>query len=69
MLPPWITSTSFGSLHPPRYRTATKTKEIHRLAAHSLAYTCAISYADQDSGLGPVQMKMRGNGRRWMEVG
>jgi mannosyl-oligosaccharide alpha-1,2-mannosidase len=45
-----------------------KEKEIHRWAAHGLAYTCAVSYADQESGLGPDQMKMRGDGRRWMEV-
>jgi hypothetical protein len=27
-----------------------------------------VSYADQQSGLGPDQMTMPGNGRRWMEV-
>ena len=45
-----------------------KEKEIHRWAAHGLAYTCSILYADQESGLGPDQVKMRGDGRRWMEV-
>ena len=45
-----------------------KQKEIHRWAAHGLAYTCAVSYADQQTGLGPDQMKMPGVGRRWMEV-
>ena len=45
-----------------------KQKEIHRWAAHGLAYTCAVLYADQKSGLGPDQIRMRGKGRRWMEV-
>jgi mannosyl-oligosaccharide alpha-1,2-mannosidase len=45
-----------------------KQKEIHRWAAHGLAYTCAVSYADQQSGLGPDQMKMTVKGRRWMDV-
>jgi len=45
-----------------------KQKEIHRWAAHGLAYTCAVSYADQETGLGPDQMKMPGMGKRWMEV-
>ena len=35
-----------------------KQKEIHPWATHGLAYTCAISYAYQASGLGPDQMKM-----------
>ena len=45
-----------------------KQKEIHRWAAHGLAYTCAISYVDQESGLDLDQMMMRGNRRCWMEV-
>ena len=43
-------------------------KEIHRWAAHGLAYTCAISFADQETGLGPEEMAMSSNGTRWMEV-
>jgi len=45
-----------------------KQKEIHRWAAHGLAYTCVISYEDQKSALGPDQIRMPGNGRRWMEL-
>ena len=45
-----------------------KQKEIQRWAAHGLAYTCAVLYADQKSGLGPDQIRIRGKGRRWMEV-
>ncbi|KAF8801529.1 hypothetical protein BYT27DRAFT_7216015 [Phlegmacium glaucopus] len=45
-----------------------ETQKIHRWAAHGLAYTCAVSYADQETGLGPDQMTMPKQGRRWMEV-
>ena len=45
-----------------------KEKEIHRWAAHGLAYTCAVSFSDQESGLGPEEIEMSGEGRRWMEV-
>ena len=45
-----------------------KQKQIHKWAAHGLAYTCAVSYADQKSGLGPDQMRMMGVGRRWVDV-
>ena len=45
-----------------------KQKEIHRWAAHGLAYTCAMIYADQESGLAPEEIKMRRGGRRWMDV-
>ena len=45
-----------------------KQKEIFKWAAHGLAYTCAVSYADQETGLGPDQMTMPRAGRRWMEV-
>ena len=45
-----------------------KQKEIHRWAAHGLAYTCAMLYADQESGLAPEEIEMTEKGRRWMEV-
>ena len=45
-----------------------KQKEIHRWAAHGLAYTCYISFADQESGIGPEEMYMSMNGIRWMDV-
>ncbi|KDR73258.1 hypothetical protein GALMADRAFT_72667 [Galerina marginata CBS 339.88] len=41
-------------------------KELHQWAAHGLAYTCAISYADQPSGLGPDQIRM-GQGNKWVD--
>jgi mannosyl-oligosaccharide alpha-1,2-mannosidase len=59
---------ALGAFTLPDTELPPKQKEIHRWAAHGLAYTCAISYADQESGLGPDQMKMSGKGRRWMEV-
>jgi len=44
-------------------------KELHEWAAHGLAYTCAISYADQMTGLGPDEMMMPA-GKKWIdEVG
>ena len=33
-------------------------KELHTWAAQGLAYTCWITYADQETGLGPDEMKM-----------
>ena len=45
-----------------------KEKEIHRWAAHGLAYTCAVAYADQVTGLGPEEILMPVEGKRWMEV-
>jgi mannosyl-oligosaccharide alpha-1,2-mannosidase len=33
-----------------------KEKEIHRWAAHGLAYTCATSFTDQETGLGPEEI-------------
>ena len=43
-------------------------KEIHRWAAHGLAYTCAILYVEKETGLGFDEIKMTGNGIRWMDV-
>ncbi|KAF8809614.1 hypothetical protein BYT27DRAFT_7283062 [Phlegmacium glaucopus] len=45
-----------------------KQKEIRRWAAHGLAYTCAVLYADQGTGLGPDQMTVPNQGKQWMEV-
>ncbi|KIM37603.1 glycoside hydrolase family 47 protein [Hebeloma cylindrosporum] len=41
-------------------------KELHQWAAHGLASTCAITYADQASGLGPDQVHMP-VGKKWKE--
>ncbi|KAF8637671.1 hypothetical protein AX17_002737 [Amanita inopinata Kibby_2008] len=35
-----------------------KDKELHLWAAKGLAYTCYLTYADQETGLGPDEMKM-----------
>lgn len=40
-------------------------KERHRWAAHGLTYTCWVSYADQETGLGPDTLKMR-SGDSWV---
>ena len=45
-----------------------KRKSIDRQAAHYLAYTCALTYPDQKTGLGPEQMTTPREGRRWMDV-
>lgn len=34
-------------------------KELHTWAAEGLAFTCWMSYADQATGLGPDEMKMK----------
>jgi len=44
-----------------------ETRQLHKWAAHGLAYTCAISYADQKNGLGPDIMQMPREGKRWIE--
>ena len=59
---------ALGAFTLPDTELPPKQKEIHRWAAHGLAYTCAISYADQEMGLGPEEMRMSKKGRRWMEV-
>jgi len=41
-------------------------KELHEWAAHGLAYTCATSYADQATGLGPDEMTMP-TGKKWID--
>jgi mannosyl-oligosaccharide alpha-1,2-mannosidase len=41
-------------------------KELHQWAAHGLASTCAITYADQASGLGPDQVHMP-VGKKWVD--
>lgn len=42
-------------------------KELHQWAAEGLAYTCYVSYADQNTGLGPDLMTMPYNGKRWVD--
>ena len=42
-----------GASRLPDTEISPKEKETHRwAAAHGLAYTCAISFADQEAGLG-----------------
>jgi len=41
-------------------------KELHQWAAYGLASTCAITYADQASGLGPDQVHMP-TGKKWVD--
>ncbi|KAF8154971.1 glycoside hydrolase family 47 protein [Crassisporium funariophilum] len=43
-----------------------KDKELHEWAAHGLAYTCAVSYLDQETGLGPDEMTMP-TGTKWID--
>lgn len=45
----------------------TEEKELHKWAAHGLAYTCAISYADQRSGLGPDEIRISSGGAKWVD--
>jgi len=59
---------ALGASSLPDSELSPKEREIHRWAAHGLAYTCAVSYADQRTGLGPDQLSMSTAGRRWMEV-
>jgi mannosyl-oligosaccharide alpha-1,2-mannosidase len=59
---------ALGASTLPDTELSPRDKEIHRWAAHGLAYTCAISFLDQKSGLGAEEMRMSGDGRRWMEV-
>ncbi|PPR01327.1 hypothetical protein CVT24_006329 [Panaeolus cyanescens] len=42
-------------------------RTMHLRAAKALGYTCAISYADQVSGLGPDEMSMPGTGKLWID--
>ena len=41
-------------------------RELHQWAAHGLASTCAVTYADQPSGLGPDQVQMP-PGKKWVD--
>jgi len=41
-------------------------KELHQWAAHGLASTCAVTYADQATGLGPDQVHMPA-GKKWVD--
>ncbi|KAF9043367.1 glycoside hydrolase [Panaeolus papilionaceus] len=42
-------------------------RKMHMRAAKALGYTCAVSYADQVSGLGPDEMTMPGTGLLWID--
>ncbi|CAA7263605.1 unnamed protein product [Cyclocybe aegerita] len=42
-------------------------KKLHEWAGHSLAYTCAVSYADQVTGVGPDQLMMSPTGKKWID--
>ena len=44
-----------------------KMKEVHQWAAEGLAYTCYLTYVDQETGLGPDEVKME-PGERWIEA-
>ena len=59
---------ALGASTLPDAELSPKHKEIHRWAAHGLAYTCAISFADQETGLGPEEIWMTTGGRRLMDV-
>lgn len=41
-------------------------RQLHEWAAHGLAYTCYISYADQATGLGPERLAMT-PGEKWVD--
>ncbi|KAK2462665.1 hypothetical protein APHAL10511_005398 [Amanita phalloides] len=45
-----------------------KDRERHLWAARGLAYTCYVSYVDQESRLGPDVLQMRGGGRKWVDL-
>ncbi|KAF8186288.1 glycoside hydrolase family 47 protein [Pholiota molesta] len=51
-------------LHP--HLTAEE-RQMHEWAAHGLAHTCYVSYADQKTGLGPERMTMEPGGR-WVDA-
>lgn len=59
---------ALGASTLPDSELSPKQKEVHRWAAHGLADACYISFADQESGLGPEEMRMSTNGKHWMEV-
>ncbi|KDR66394.1 hypothetical protein GALMADRAFT_80958 [Galerina marginata CBS 339.88] len=42
-------------------------RELHQWVAHGLTYTCAIAYADQQTGLGPEVLVMT-QGKKWIDV-
>ena len=42
-------------------------RQLHQWAAHGLAYTCWITYADTETGLGPDEMSMT-HGDKWVEA-
>ncbi|TBU30171.1 seven-hairpin glycosidase [Dichomitus squalens] len=50
-----------GSLSP-------RERELHAWAAHGLAHTCWLTYADSEAGLGPDEVVVAGGGRRWLEA-
>lgn len=51
-------------------RLTPRERELHGWAAHGLAYTCWMTYADQATGLGPDIMQMNKTGvvGTWMDA-
>ncbi|KAI1788147.1 seven-hairpin glycosidase [Ganoderma leucocontextum] len=51
---------------------APRDRELHQWAAHGLAYTCWMTYADSETGLGPDEMEMttptQGKGIKWLDA-
>jgi len=41
-------------------------RDLHRLAAHGLAYTCTMMYLDQESGLSPEYVQFT-KGLKWVD--
>ncbi|RPD52651.1 seven-hairpin glycosidase [Lentinus tigrinus ALCF2SS1-7] len=46
---------------------APRTRQLHQWAAQGLAYTCWITYADSETGLGPDEMAMK-PGTKWLDA-
>ena len=42
-------------------------RQLHQWAAQGLAYTCWITYADSETGLGPDEMAMK-PGSKWLDA-
>ncbi len=47
-------------------------RELHQWAAHGLAYTCWLTYAESETGLGPDEMEMttpeEGEATKWLDA-
>jgi len=51
----------------PRGVLSEEDRQMHLWAARGIGYTCATSYADTKSGLGPDEMTMPQQGRKWVD--